>query len=420
MRHMIAVRTCWLKLLLPAVLLALGSSLLSGCGSESSTSSTPTLAPSSTVSAPPATVLSVEDMWEASVAAVETLGPVRISIKQETEYAGGSSSASSSVVEVTQLLDQENALGLQTLRRADGTVEQESVDGRDRVSYRSDPVSYGKRVSLTPPRGLPLPLWIGEGGQSYEHLLTGAEHLVAEDESGGGWRLSWARSGEEASVEMTLVLAADYLPVRLVADIVAPNAGGETNPERVVDTISYTFEALPELSPDDVVIAFPKDAILAGTTIELDLDRPLSSQADWGQYWLGPEVLGHTLVLAEHSDFHPDPSYEPQQESITLIYDRPTNSPNVNIQVYVFAPDSPSAQSGRESCEGYLLESGQFTKTVRMVAGQEATVYTRQTGNGKSIVSFSVFLPDAYVELSTGGMPPEEAGQLLDAVQRLR
>jgi len=410
----------WLKTGLCAVALVFGLFLLSGCGTPPSTVTTHDLATSSTEVAPPASIESFEDIWTASVAAVETLGPVRISIKQETEYVGGGSSAPSNVVEVTQLLDQENGLGLQTVRRAEGTVEQESVNGKERVSYLSDPVSYGKHVSLDPPQGLPLPLWIGEGGQRYENLLTGAENLVAENESGGGWRLSWTRSGEEASAEMILVLAADYLPVRFAADIVALDAGGETNPERVRSTVSYAFEGLSGLSPDDVAIAPPENALLAGTTIDLALDHPLSPQADWGQYWLGPEILGHTLVLAEHSDFHPDPSYEPQQESITLIYDRPTNSPNVNIQVYVFAPDSPSAQSGRELCEGYLLESGQFIKTVRTVAGQEATVYARQTGNGQNIVSFSLFLPDAYIELSTGGMPPEEAAQLLDALRRLR
>ena len=77
---------------------------------------------------------------------------------------------------MTQLLDQESGLGLQTVRRADGTMEQESVNGKERVSYRSDPVCYGKHVSLAPPQGLPLPLWIGEGGQRYEDLLTSAEN----------------------------------------------------------------------------------------------------------------------------------------------------------------------------------------------------------------------------------------------------
>ena len=83
MKDMAMGKRSWLKAGLCAVALVLGLFLLSGCGASSSTVTTHDLTTSSTEVAPPASTESFEDIWTASVAAVETLGPVRISIEQE-------------------------------------------------------------------------------------------------------------------------------------------------------------------------------------------------------------------------------------------------------------------------------------------------------------------------------------------------
>lgn len=444
MKHMIKTKDCWLKTLFSAVAIVLGFALLSGCGSESSTSTTPDLTMSSSVSAPPVTVVSFEDAWAASVAAVEALGPTRAKIVETTEgrVVGGevapeNESWGPQITEVEQLLDPARDRARLIVRGSDGSVKTTVVDGREQRSTRSDSattagfVSVSRYISLEPPEGLPLPLRAGNAvgvTEGYGDLLTGVEgdtdgsvpEGTVEQVEGGGTRLSWERTSEKGTAALTLLLDADLLPRRIEID-----GQGEIEEVSIEYSmiIEYEYETVASFSDSDFVLDVPADSYREGVTYELSLDRPWSEQADWGQYWLGGQVDQWKLTRAEYAVHEGDPDLgggaEPGDEIVWLLYDRPeATSPNENIQVMVRPLRGRYFEDSRIFAE-QRVASGDWVRQEMMLAGQPATVYSGALEGGADdrIDTIHLFLSDAMINIQVWA--PVDPLLALEAIRRV-
>lgn len=445
MRHMIVVKTHWSRTLLPAVALVLGFSLLSGCGSGTSTSITTGLAPSSTASAPPATVVSFENTWAASVTAVEALGPSRATIVETIEgrIVGGEvapegTSWGPQITEADELLDPAGDRARLTVRSSDGSVKTTVVDGREQTSVRSDSlttaafVSVSRYISLEPREGLPLPLWAGNAvgvTEGYADLLTGVEsgtdgtapRGTVEQAEEGGIRLSWERTSEKGTATLTLLLDPDLLPRRIEID-----GQGEIEGVSIEYSMSieYQYGKVASFSDSDFVLEVPADSRREEVTYELSLDRPWSEQADWGQYWLGSQVGEWLLTRAQYAIHGGDPNVEsgaePGDEAVFLFYDRPeATSPNETIQVIVRSLRSRQVEDSRTFAE-QRVASGDWVRREQTLAGVFATVYSGALEGGPNDRADSVylFLSDAVIHIQL--LAPVDPQLLLEALRRMQ
>ena len=164
-----------LATVLLSVLLVGSSAAFWGCGTETaSTTSEPSPASSTSASTAGSTGSSFEEAWAASLAALEGLGPTRVSIVETTqgratgdEIPPEQSKFGPQTEEAEQLLDIPGGRARLTVHTADGAVETIVVKGREKASTRngslttSQFVSVSRYISLEPPEGLPLPLWAG-------------------------------------------------------------------------------------------------------------------------------------------------------------------------------------------------------------------------------------------------------------------
>jgi hypothetical protein len=251
----------------------------------------------------------------------------------------------------------------------------------------------------------------------YQEALPEAQdaHMEALDE--GGWRLTETRTPLESSssggeqlpitkVHYSVEIGANYLPRKM-----AMRMEGEAGLSADIEW-TYTFEEIPPLTSEQVAIDPPENTILGGTTYDLPFDNPQSEHADWGQYWLGEEVAGHRLRMAQHMIFEPDPSYEPRQEGIQFVYDRPgEHNDNKNIQLRVMALDEDKANHARTALANREPER-------RTLAGEPAEVYPGGTAYGLRD-KYEIFFPDAYVILQLWGVPFEGHEEVLSALRRV-
>ena len=427
-----------------ALLLAIAWSVafLVGCGTEASTSTAPatatasSLAPASGETAPPVSTVSAAEVWAASLAAVEALGPTRVEMVETTqgrvlgdEVAPDNATFGPQISTAEELLDAANGRAKLTVNESDDLVRTIVVKGRERVTVldgssagASGLVSYGRYVSLEPPTGLPLHLWAGNAvspTQGYADLLEdtvagGSEPATTpattpamaggtvEQLENGVHRLSWERSSEEGTSSMSLILDASYLPVRIEIQ-------GEGDLEGVQieysSTIDYRFEQQASFADADFALDLPEDYWRTGDTYELSLVRPWSDKADWGQYWLGPQVEDWALVQAEHSLHHDNPDLgagaEPSEEFVFLLYDRPgAGSDNENIQMMVRPLRGESVEHSRTFAE-QRVASGDWVRRELTVAGQPATAYSGALEGGADDWADTIylFLPDAMIDV---------------------
>ena len=419
----------------PALLLVLlvGSGLaLWGCGTETA-SSTSESAPTSgsSVSTTGFTDLSFEETWAASLAALEGLGPTRVSIVETTqgritgdEIPPEQSEIRPQTEEAEQLLDSPGARARLTVRTSDGAVETIVVNGREKTSTRSGSlttsqfVSVSRYISLEAPEGLPLPLWAGNAvgpTQGYADLFagdtSGAGGLPAdgtvERQPDGGLKLSWQHAAKGMTLDWALLLDSRHLPVRI-------EIAGEGTPEEgdlqgldleYSTTIEYQYEQVPAFSDSDFVLDVPPNAYREGVTYELSLERPQSERAEWGQYWLGEAVGDWKLTRAEYALHEDSPELgsgaEPRDEGVFLIYERPDKtSPNENIQMIVRQPEGRYFEDARKFAEDRVA-SGGWQRQEMTLAGQPAILYSGSLEGGADsrIDSIYVFLPDAFVNI---------------------
>lgn len=426
----VAVALCGLVLALSAC--GQGQPRETSAATYDSTTSSSELASTSTMPE------SFEDVWTASVAAVDALGPVRVQATRTTEgrvldedAPPEWKEAESQTTEVEELLDTPGKRARLTIHESDGIVRTVVVQGRERTTVLSDTiVSVERYVSLEEPDGLPLPLWAGvpPPNLGYADLLGGTEHsggpLIeggsVEQLSDGGRMLSWEQSNERGSSSINLLLSEDLLPVRI-------EQHGEGELEGVMiaysSTIEYQFEQVASFSDSDFALDLPADAWREAVTYELPLDRPTSERADWGQYWLGEQVGEWLLVQAWHG-FHQDnpdlgEGAEPSDEHIWLRYRRPgAESPNEDIQVYVRPLRGRYLEDSRTFAE-QRVASGDWQKKEMTVAGQPATAYSGALEGKPSnrADTIDLFLPDAFVTIQLWA--PVDPQLVLDSLQPL-
>jgi hypothetical protein len=164
-----------LAMTLFCVVLAGTSLALWGCGAEPApTTSEPVTVSGTTASTAAPIAPSIEEAWAASLAALEALGPTRVSIIETTEgratgdeIPADQSNFGPQTEEAEQLFDIARSRARLTVHTSDRMVKMTVVQGKERMSTTSQPltnsdlVSVSRYISLQAPEGLPLPLWAG-------------------------------------------------------------------------------------------------------------------------------------------------------------------------------------------------------------------------------------------------------------------
>jgi hypothetical protein len=233
---------------------------------------------------------SFDAVWAASLAAVNALGPTRVTITQTAtgkllttgQMAGSQVSVASGAetpqtTSVEELLDISGGRARLTVDAADGRHRTLAVvNGKEKLVIEMDPVSSAKApatrtTSLEAPTGLALPLWAGNAvaaGQGYSDLLStvaGGEVSAEQVMDGGGRRLTWLRASDTGTESLTVTLDADLLPVRVQ---VAGQSGVEGTKSEYSLSIDYRFEAVASFPDSDFSVEVPSYATLAGSTPE--------------------------------------------------------------------------------------------------------------------------------------------------------
>jgi hypothetical protein len=415
-----------------SVLLLGASAALWGCGTETpSTTAEPSPVSSVTASTAGPADLSFEETWAASLAALEGLGPTRVSIVETTqgqatgdEIPPEQSTFGPQTEEAEQLLDIPGGRARLTVHTSDQMVRTTVVRGKEQMSTISQPmtnsdlVSVSRYISLEAPEGLPLPLWAGNAvgpTQGYADLFaantSGAGRPPAdgkvEPQPDGSLKLTWEHSAKGMTSARALVLDSNQLPVRV--EIAAEGTPEEGDLQGVhleySTTIEYQYEQVASFSNSDFSLDAPANAYREGVTYELWLVRPRSERAEWGQYWLGEAVGDWKLTRAEYALHEDSPELgsgaEPRDEGVFLIYERPDKtSPNENIQMIVRKPEGRYFEDARKFAEDRVA-SGDWQRQEMTLAGQPATLYSGslECGADSHIDSMYVFLPDAFVNI---------------------
>ena len=161
-----------------------------------------------------------------SLAALEALGPSRVSILETTEgRATGTeippeqSSIGPQTEKAEQLLDVAEGRARLTVHTSDSMVRTTVVRGQERTSTISQPlthsdlVSVSRYISLQAPEGLPLALWAGNAvgpTEGYPDLFPGSDngdaHMssngTVERQEDGGTKLSWVRGHQRRHLDL--------------------------------------------------------------------------------------------------------------------------------------------------------------------------------------------------------------------------
>ena len=414
-------------------LLLVGTSAgLWGCGVEPAPGGSESAPPSSTKGSTeaPATP-TFEEAWAASLAALEALGPTRVTIVETTEgHVTGDeippeqSSLGTQSKRAEQLLDVAGGRARLTVHRSDGWVETTVVNGREKTTTSGGSlttstaglVSVSRYISVEPPSGLPLPLWVGNAvGPGYADLFqdeeNGAGSMPTEGKverwEDGGTRLSRDRATKGITSNLSIILNSDHLPMRI-------EITGEGTPEEgelqgigieYSMTIEYSYQPVASFSDSDFVLDVPPGAYRESVTHELSLERPWSEQVDWGQYWLGEAVGEWKLTRAEHAlhEESPDLGFgaAPRDEGVYLTYERPDKtSPNESISMFVRPLRGRYFEDSRTFAE-QRVASGDWVRQEMTLAGRPATIFSGalEGGADSRIDSIYVFLPDAFMNI---------------------
>lgn len=370
---------------------------------------------------------SFDDLRAASVAAVNALGAVRVSISQTVNVVAvdGDSTLSSGgqgtfKTTAEQWLDPAAGRARLTVHTSEQHVITTTVNGRDQLAIDVDPLSSAKAtatrtVRAKVPAGLPLPLWAGDAGQDYTDLLvhgSPSEKRVTDLADGAGTQLSWRQTWDPAigDLTVTVTLDADLLPTRI--DLTGQGGIAGARVERMV-VIDYRFERGATFADTDFSMDLPESAFLVGTMYESPLDDPYTERADWGQYWLGP-VMGDWSIRTALFETRPTGS-APDDEYITLTYTRAgAGSPTEEIRLLVLPPDAVTAADTRQLCEQQVT-LGDWTKREITVAGKPATVFTGAADSADARVdAVCIFLADAFIDIDLWDLADPET--VLDAV----
>ncbi|MCX8032531.1 MAG: hypothetical protein N3B14_03925 [Thermoleophilia bacterium] len=412
-------------------------------------------------------------IWAASVRAVESLGPTRVSISEKYTWQGGTSNSSPAAVEgsassqIEELLDPPHRRARLTVTASDGTTKTVTIDGLVKTtvtwfaSATGGLASYQQRHLLKPPSGLPLPLYAGGmllENEDYTKLLelspqtdSPAQELtstVQTERSSEGLLLKWDSEAKQLrpqgefwpkSAQWRLLLdSATFLPRRLEVDL-----SGELEGVTLVahGVLEYKFDGISGLTEDDVFLSPPTGPNEKVVVRELDPNSPYSPSAKWGQYWLGPTFGRLVVRVAEHrtyelSSLATDNTQTESDDAVILTYaaaELDENSavaqpgieasPTPRIQMETRAPLAENSRTSREWAEQRVL-AGNWQRLTDRVAGRRALIYVgpqeqiEQPWGTTQSTSVCVLLDDAWVTLTLDpGIAPEDVLPLIQPVR---
>ena len=376
---------------------------------------------------------SFDDLWRASTGAVNALGPARVTITQTSTVKAldensqlSSTEVGTFVTTVEELLDPTSQRARLKVQPADGHLHTTTVNGLDElridVELAASSMAPATRVVRAEiPNGLPLPLWAGDPDLGYPDLVSvgsPSDKRVIVPSDGGAKQLTWKQTWGKTygTYTVTLTLGAGNLPARMDSTGEATVAG--TKVQRTT-SIEYQYERGVTFADSDFSTELPSFAMLAGSIYESSLDRPYAQKADWGQYWLGPDMGDWSLKAAQLEILSSGRDSVAPAKYISLVYQRAgAGSPTERLQMLVMPPDAQESTAARQLGQ-QEVQLGVWTKQETTVAGKQATVYMGPAEASKSggIDSVYVFMQDAFINVDLRDLADPQT--VLDAVQAL-
>jgi hypothetical protein len=409
----------------PALVLLLIATLgLSACGTASrSTATTEGTTPSSG----PVTLAadaSPEEVRQAILAALESLGPVRVEATVTADMGELTNER-----HAEQLLDPVRHLARETISRRRGSAEQVSVIGNETVHVMGEGADAQviRSIHLQPPTGLPRPLY-----ELPPMFLEDAQAISASRQADGSWELVLRPqiTAREAQMmagdlgELLIVVGPDLLPRRTERTLHYTVGGGTAatdgtastwqNEQTSVERVEYHIEPIDGLDEQDVRLALPEHYRLAQLYTELAPDRP-RADVTWPQYWLGPQFLD--LKLQSAAFVVTNPGEAERSEVTTSIYGSSGQPPwEHSIQLFTHARRPGEPDDWEQMTEPTL--PGDATEEMT-VAGRTATVHTRVVSTPVAAFVVQIVFPDVSVQIQAFGLPPEAAKTVLEELREM-
>ncbi|MHB0979947.1 MAG: hypothetical protein ACYC5Q_07760 [Thermoleophilia bacterium] len=402
-----------------------------GCGDYgvSTTTSEPPAAPTAT-SAPTLTDdPSPEEVRQAVLSALATMGPVRVhaEVTSDDPFSPGT-------ITGEQLIDREHHLARET-RSADGRVYQRiSIVGERVLTFTDDDEERSLAEATVDRTQEPweFPLY-----DFYPLEYTGA--LSVTRVADGGWELvvrspflnQTIPADPAGGGEIRIEVGPDFLPRKMTIVVEIGFAGDETAtdpaapgfPERVTTETVYRIEHIAPLTESDVALSLPPGIEVTQRSVDLPLDHP-RADISWPHYWLGREFQGVPVSGALFAVSNLDAAQP--TEFISLSYgdwDAPPDEAGLPTAGLIDVQQGPHRAGEPDPFGDLLGMAGPFETQQRVVAGREATVLSRVTEapspiDGPSAFEVLVQFPDVTVYLQ-GGVDGGTVDALLAALQQL-
>ncbi len=409
---------------LPLLLLLIVTLGLSACGTAKQSAST---AEGTTPSPGPVTLAedaSPEEVRQAILAALESLGPVRVEATVTADLGKLTNER-----HAEQLLDPVRGLARETISRQRGSAQQTSVIGNETVRVMGERAGAQviRSVRLRPPTGLPLPLY-----ELPPMFLEDAQAISASRKGDGSWELVLRprATAREAQLmaggpeELLIVVGPDLLPRRTERTVQYTTGGGTAAPDGTASTwqreqtsvqrVEYRIEPIDGLDEQDVRLALPEHYRLVELHTELAPDRPRAEVA-WPQYWLGPQFLDLKLESASFTIWNPDEANRSERAtSVYGISGQPPSERSIQLSTHPRRPGEPDGW--RQTAEPPLPKD---TTEEMTVAGRTATVHTRVVSTPVAAFVVWIIFPDVSVQISAYGLPPEAAKTVLEELREM-
>lgn len=410
-------------LLLLLLLVVLGLSV-SACGSASRSVSTAQKTTPTTDAVPLAENASPEEVRQAILGVLESLGPIRVEAIVTADLGDLTNER-----RAEQLLDPVRHLARETVSRDRGSVERVSVIGNETVHVMGEGVDAQvvRSVRLQPPTGLPLPLYALP-----PMLLEDAQAISASRHGDGSWELVLQSRDTSRETELVagdpeqllIAVGADLLPRRTERAIHYTTGGGTAGPDGTtnswqsehtsVEKVDYLIEPIDGLEEQDVRLALPEHYRLVQLSTELSPDRP-RADVSWSQYWLGPRFLDLKLQSATLIVTNPDEAE--RSEAATSVYGSSGQPPWVrSIQLFTHARRPGEPDDWEQVTEPPLPND---TTEEMTVAGRTATVHTRIVSTPVEAFVIGIVFPDVSVQIQAFGLPPEAAKTVVEELREM-
>ena len=367
---------------------------------------------------------SPEEVRQAILAALRSLGPVRVEATVTADMGDLTNER-----RAEQLLDPVRHLARETVSRSRGSAEQVSVIGNETIHVmgEGENAQVIRSVQLQPPTGLPLPLYALP-----PRLLEDAQAVSASRQADGSWELVLQPQDttREAQLmaggpeELLIVVGPDLLPRHTERAIHYTTGGGTAGPDGTtsswqseqtsVERVEYLIEPIDGLDEQDVRLTLPEHYRLVQLSTELSPDRP-RADVSWSQYWLGPQFLDLKLQSAAFIVTNPDEAE--RSEATTSVYGSSGQPPWVHsIQLFTHARRPGEPDDWEQITEPPLPND---TTEEMTVAGRTATVHTRTVSTPVAAFVMWIVFPDVSVQIQAFGLPPEAAKTVVEELREM-